>query len=371
MTQVSAIDSGRFVNTYNAVNIRINKPQITVPEELDKDSVYNPVNLEINEPKIVSEYSYPESRELVTYDIAAVKPIETPVLPAPQNAYHTDDSYKNRTTWINNKFIFEENFQPIKQEESIVPPPVLTTTEDEKAAGVSFQRKERKPIEIIPPVDIVPEVNINTVVLDLNSDNFDIQAKQMEEIVKAVASKDNERVYPYIVTDVFTSLINIIKKDVSDLTPPNEEQIEIRKKIIINEIISEQARLSGQNPDEIKLPFEISEEEFNKAIALSDLEQAERNKEYAITTTALLAKVYVDEIEKQSGNIVPLADVPGVSAIVDALRYDSNSGVKVAAVDALRYLKRPEYNDEIASVLKIVAEDENPYAAKAAEALQA
>ena len=60
---------------------------------------------------------------------------------------------------------------------------------------------------------------------------------------------------------------------------------------------------------------------------------------------AILAKIYTDEVEKQTGNIVPMTDVPGTSAIVDSLRYNPNSGVKIAAIDALRHINRPEYKD--------------------------
>lgn len=55
------------------------------------------------------------------------------------------------------------------------------------------------------------------------------------------------------------------------------------------------------------------------------MEQAERNKEYALYTISILAKIYTDEVEKQTGNIVPLTDLPGSAAIVDALRFNPNS----------------------------------------------
>ena len=86
---------------------------------------------------------------------------------------------------------------------------------------------------------------------------------------------------------------------------------------------------------------------------------------------AILSKVYTDEVQKQTGNIVPLTDLPGVSSIVDTLRHSSNSGVKVAAIDALRYINRPEYKEELSAVLALAADDTNPYVAQnAAVALE-
>lgn len=77
-------------------------------------------------------------------------------------------------------------------------------------------------------------------------------------------------------------------------------------------------------------------------------------------TIAILSKVYTDEIEKHTGNVVPLTDIPGTSAIVDALRYNPNSGVKVAAIDALKYIQRPEYKEELTTLFTIAQADQNP-----------
>ena len=96
------------------------------------------------------------------------------------------------------------------------------------------------------------------------------------------------------------------------------------------------------------------------------MEQAERNKEYAIYTMAVLAKVYVDEVQKETGNVVPLTDIPGISATVDALRHSQNSGVKIAAIDALRYQQRAEYKDELKSIFTVAQTDKNPQVAQMA-----
>ena len=84
----------------------------------------------------------------------------------------------------------------------------------------------------------------------------------------------------------------------------------------------------------------------------------------AINEALEIAKVYTDEVQKHTGNVVPLTDLAGVSTIVDTLRYNSNAGVKIAAIDALRYLNRPEYKEEIASVLTLAVGDTNPLVAR-------
>ncbi len=86
---------------------------------------------------------------------------------------------------------------------------------------------------------------------------------------------------------------------------------------------------------------------------------AERNKEYGLLTLAALSRVYVDDFKKQTGNVVPLTDVPGASTMVEALRNSKNPSVKIAAIEALVYINRSEYTKEITAVLEVAAEDSN------------
>ena len=96
------------------------------------------------------------------------------------------------------------------------------------------------------------------------------------------------------------------------------------------------------------------------------MEQAERNKEYALYTIAILSKVYTDEVLKHTGNVVPLTDLPGASTIVNALTKNENPSIKVASIDALKYIYRPEYKEEIKSVLNIASKDQNAYVSQIA-----
>lgn len=262
----------------------------------------------------------------------------------------------------------EVTFKGLAEEPQMEQQEEISDEIDTTTNGLSFKADDTKqPIEIVPPVDIKSEVDIPDVIANLSSPDFDIQAKQMEEIAQA-SMKDPQKAVPYIVTEVFSGLIDIVKNDTSNLTPPSEKQIETRKQIIINELIKEQAASENKDINSIELPYNISEEDMKEATNLSTMEQAERNKEYALYTMSILDKIYVDEIEKHTGNVVPLTDLPGVSTIVDTLRYDSNSGTKIAAIDALGYINRPEYKEELNSVLTLAANDSNPYVARNAAA---
>ena len=211
--------------------------------------------------------------------------------------------------------------------------------------------------------DIKPDVDVAKVVANLSDKDYDVQATQMEEIAR-ISMENPQNAVPFVVKEIFMSLIDVVQKDTSNLTPPSPEQINARKKIIVNELIKEQAKTNGEDLDKIELPYTLTDAEKKSAATLTDMEQAERNKEYALYTMAALAKVYTDEVFKHTGNVVPMTDLPGVSTVVDTLRYNQNSGVKIAAIDALRYIRRPEYKDELISLFSLAARDENPYVAK-------
>ena len=224
------------------------------------------------------------------------------------------------------------------------------------------ETKEIKKPEIIPGEEIKPDIDIPLIVSNLSSEDFDTQAQQMEEIAR-IALDNPDNAVPYIVRDVFSSLIEITKKDSAELPAPTEEQIKARKKVIANYVSIENGKANNQP---IKLPYSMSEKEVALADTISPMEQAERNKEYALYTMAILAKIYTDEVEKQTGNIVPMTDIPGTSAIVDSLRYNPNSGVKIASIDALRHIYKPEYKEEMSTLFTLAQADTNPEVAIAA-----
>ena len=233
--------------------------------------------------------------------------------------------------------------------------------DDVKVMDSEVKEIEKKKPEIIPGEEIKPDVDIPLVISNLTNADYDVQAQQMEEIARI--SMDNpENAVPYIVRDVFATLIDITKADTSELASPTEAQVQARKKVIANYLVMENAK----GDKNVKLPYELSDAEIELANQISPMEQAERNKEYAMYTMSVLAKIYTDEVEKQTGNIVPMTDLPGTSAIVDALRYNPNPEVKLAAIDALSHIERPEYQDELTTLFALAQTDTNPLVAMAA-----
>ena len=416
---VQSVD-GNYINrpTYNAVKINIKKPEVNAGDNtntlVNDNGIYNAVNIDIDNPSVNTKskkiYDYPTSECPVTYDMANIQPAALPqgfvayhttnvILPKMENELEIDggeddqevSSEENITAQEESETVNEEAIEePEKAEEVTEPAPVetpaveaknvevpeanYTTVEaekgntddinnDVKVMEAEVKEAEIKKPEIIPAEDIVPDVDIPLVVSNLTSDDFDTQALQMEEIARV--SLDNpENAIPYIVRDVFGSLIEITKKDTVNLAPPTDAQIDARKKVMANYLARVNA---GQNNASIQLPYKLTEQDTAVTNELSPMELAERNKEYALYTMAILARVYTDEVEKQTGNIVPMTDIPGTSAIVDSLRYSQNAGVKIAAIDALRHIQRPEYKEELTTLYTLAQADANPMVAIAAQ----
>ena len=379
---IQSIDDSFMRPIYNAVDINIRKPEVNAAGKKDETSistdngVYNAVKINVDRPAVNTEpkktiYDYPLYDGIINYNMLPTQQVE---LPTEMSAvYYSNTAVvpeKDNENELKSENIAEDNSA---QEEAAVPEPNFTTLEAEKEempAAVEEKKTENlennqeisfhgaeddntvKRPEIVQGEEIKPDVNIGEVVANLKDADFDKQALQIEEIARlSLQNKDNA--VNYIVRDVFSSLMDIANKDTTKLEPPTKEQVEIRKKLISDFIEIE------KNPQAKDVPFKLSEDEVALAAKLSPMEQAERNKEYALYTMAILDKVYIEEIQKETGNVVPMTDVPGLSTIVDAVKNNPNSGVKAAAIDALAYVQRPEYKEELNTIYTLAQQDQN------------
>ncbi len=390
---------------YNGVNISIRKPEVnagktTNPNEKNNDNgIYNAVRIDIDNPSVNTQakkiYDYSKSENIVTYDMLNLNPKQKNEQIEDCNDFEeipVDDSSASDVNPENNKseqknvskekleslLTYNVNGEEIKNTASAeLPAPNYVTLEtdksyvenpadDEKTEEVSSKLSFRgdesgiKRPEIIPSENILPKVDIENITDNLSSSNKDIQAQQIEEIVRT-SIMDKEKAKNYLVSDVFTELIKITEEDATKLAPPTKQQVDVRKKLIRNILAVEKDRNAINN-----LPYKLSDEEIALATNLSPMELTERNKEYAITALGVLAELFIEDYESKEGNIVPITDAPGVSAIVNALRRDPDPSVKLAAIDALRQIQRPEYKEELSAILELAKNDPNPNVSRAA-----
>ena len=335
-------------SVYNGVKIRINNPVVVIPDCPDNSNTYNnynAVDIKVNNPKVLPEnfvYNYKNAERMITADMAGITPVNIPQMPAPASAYQAAAA-------INEPEVNKSADEFISV---ATPAPNITTFEAEKKTDKYMVFNGLDNVEIVPPSNAKPEININDVISKLSDKNFDVQAIQLEKIANTAITEPVKAV-PYIVTDVYSSLLDIMKLDTTAYEKPSENQIETRKKIILNQIYLEQALEENQDPNTVELPFKLTKEEISEAVRLSPFEQAERNKEYALLTSAFLTKIYIDETEKELEKIIPLTDLPCVSEYAEVLRHGKNPDTKIAAINALIYLQRPEYNSELNAIFEL------------------
>ena len=302
-----------FAPSYNAVQVNLDTPTLNAPPAMP---YYPPVNMEPYKPQA---------------------PAPAPAQPeAPAQA-------------------------PAQQTQ--VPPPVLDTT-------LPQQPQVQQPTEQ-PKVDVKQETNqgpqnlADEAFKGLSNPDFDVQALAMEDIAKKGLNNQAD-VIPYVQENIFDKLIDIMNVDSTKLAGPTDKQLEIRDKMAQNDKAIEDAVKAGQDPKSAKLPFALTPQEEEEGNKLSPMEQAERNKEYAMFTTAILQKTYADEVEKQSGTVVPLTELPGSRAIITTLKTSDNPDMAASAIDALRYIQRPEYKEDLTQLYTIAQNDSRQQVADAA-----
>ncbi len=384
MAGIESIGKNTYVTNqnYNGVKIDIHNPVVSVPPQNTTPQQVTPVKIyKYEETQIPAEY-FP------TMIKSKKKPSQTVTnLPEPKPAVELPASVLNKKTVSVPEPVFIEEpktedtqvvFEEEKNEDAAsCPTPAQDENSDtaavqsEETSSINVEQQLETPvqkiadpdeteerqvskIEIVPPGDSLPVVDYIRIAENLDSQNYDIQALQLKEIVDAIADKSPKEARAYIVEPMFHNIIDIVNKDTSTLAGPTDAQEQIRAQIMENFVAYEQQKQANVSDDKIVLPHMISEEDNNYANQLSPLELAERNKGYAIATLALLTDKFLKRVQDESGMIVPITDVPGLSAIVNALN-SSNYTIRLNALDALIFLQRGDFAKVLAPIYEALA----------------
>lgn len=186
---------------------------------------------------------------------------------------------------------------------------VKTPDKTENKTEVKTDVKNNKP-EIVKPETMKTGIDLDGLLSILNSPDYDEQADAMEAMAE-VATYAPEKAGEMLDNKVMDSLAEIMNKDTSKL---NE----------------------------------------------NDRKLADRNKEYAMFTTATLQKLFADEV-KSLGNVdVPPKDLVGMEHIVKNLATNPNESVREAAVASLGYATDHNKQADVKSLLNAAADDVSP-----------
>lgn len=208
---------------------------------------------------------------------------------------------------------------------------------------------EQPKVEVVAAdaAKVTPQVDVDGFVAKLLSPDFEVQANAMETMANMVKDEP-QKATELLDTKIINALVGAMNVDSSKLAGPTQEQIAAREKL-----------LSGQ---------QISDQEKALATSITPMEQAERNKSYAMFTTAILDKLYGDEVQKMTGTRVPLTELPGAISMVDQLKDNPNPLVRSSAIDAMSYIQTPEYKKDLTTLFSIAQEDQDKGVQEAATA---
>lgn len=317
---------------YNAVKIDVHNPSVSAP---------GVGQVAMNVPQYAQPtmpyYSYPQA-QLYDYPQAQTQPYympqqpvnytpvapaaTTPVAPAPQN--------------VAPEAVQAAPQQVIQQQNINTPAPVVTQ-----------QPTATPKVEVEQPVPMAPQVDLNSFIAKLSNPDYEVQANAMEEIANMVKDEP-QKATELLDEKVVNALNTIVNTDSSKLAGPTAEQIAAREKLMKGE--------------------KLSEAEQKLATTITPMEQAERNKSYAMFTSSIMQKLYGDEVAKLTGSTVPLTELPGAVTIVDQLKNNPNPMVRTSAIEALSYIQKPEYKQDLTTVFTIAKNDQDKNVQEAAAA---
>ena len=326
----------------NAVNIEINNPTVGAPAN---NAQYAQTTMPY--------YTYPQA-PVYNYPQAPVQPYYPPVAPVMQAPVATVQA--PQPTQVEAPVAQAAVVTEVPQAQTtapVVPAPAVSapetpkteTTPAEAPKAAEAPKTEAKP-EVVPAETVTPQVDLNSFIAKLSNPDFDVQASAMEEIANMV-KESPEKATELVDTKVFDALTNIINFDSSKLEGPTPEQTAAREKV-----------MSGKD---------VTDADKQLANKITPQEQAERNKSYALFTSAIMQKLYGDEVAKLSNTTVPLTELPGAVTIVDNLKDNPNPMVRASAIEALSYIQNPAYKKDLTTVFTIAQNDSDPGVAETAK----
>lgn len=316
---------------YNAVKIDVHNPSVSAP---------GVGQVAMNVPQYAQPtmplYNYPQA-QLYDYPQAPAQPYYMPqqpvasmpgqvVPPAPQVAEPA---------------VAQSAPQVIQQQNINTPAPMVSQPAEAPKSA------EAPKVEIEQPVPMAPQVDLNSFIAKLSNPDYEVQANAMEEIANMVKDEP-QKATELLDEKVVNALNTIISTDSSKLAGPTAEQIAAREKLMKGE--------------------QLSDADKKLATTITPMEQAERNKSYAMFTASIMQKLYGDEVAKLTGSTVPLTELPGAVTIVEQLKNNPNPMVRTSAIEALSYIQQPAYKQDLTTLFTIAKNDQDKNVQEAATA---
>ncbi|MEI3253907.1 MAG: hypothetical protein V8R83_01085 [Candidatus Gastranaerophilaceae bacterium] len=310
---------------YNAIKINIVEPKVNAPgSQQPAQSVYGYPQAPI--------YNYPQATQAPVY----FPPVQT--APVQQQGQVIMTPAPAQTVPVSVPAPQVINQQTINQ----VPPSVI----EPEAPKAEEVKAPEAPVEAPKTEPQAATINVPAFTQRIKADDLADAGKAIEEVAD-IAQTQPEAASQLLDTDLMEALLGVIGKDSSTLEGPSDRQKELRQQV-----------LEGK---------QLSEADMAEANKITPLEMAERNKQYALFTTAILQNSLIDEFKK-TNNITPdIKDLPGMEQIVTTIKDNPNPMLRASGLAALAYNARPEYKSVMKEIFELSKQDADENVQKVAE----
>ncbi len=310
---------------YNAIKINIVDPKVNAPGSQIAAPAYNYPQAPV--------YNYPQAQAPVYYPPVQMAPVQQQgqvVMQQPAQQIPAQAPVTVPEPQVVNQ-------QTVNQ----VPPSVI---EQLPAQQVQPQIPAPAAEAQAPAQPAAPAVDVPSFTQRIKSDNLEDVGKAIEEVADIAQTRPAPELLD---TDLMEALLGVIGKDSSTLEAPSEKQKELRQQL-----------LEGK---------QLSEADLAEANKITPLEMAERNKQYALFTTAILQGQLIDEFKK-TNNVTPdIKDLPGMEQIVLTIKDNPNPMLRASGLAALAYNARPEYKPVMKEIFELSKQDADENVRKVAE----
>ena len=241
--------------------------------------------------------------------------------------------------------------QPVTDNAQAMPAPVLTQNQPAQASSQEVAPNANgapQNVNVVSPTQQdQTSVDVNALIEGLKSTDSKTQADAITKIA-SYAQGSPELQNAVLTEPVMKGLIDVVKQDTSGLQGPTEQQVAA---------INKAASGAQLTPEEEALTTNLAPKTL-----------ADKNRAIALYTLAILQKNQRDEIDRYNqtqdpNNQLPqikINDLIGYTEMENAARNDSEKEVKLAAIQALGYIARPEDKQALEPVLTTAAQDTEP-----------
>ncbi len=239
--------------------------------------------------------------------------------------------------------------QPVVNTQNVNPPapsvipqqPQPTPAPAQPQAAPQTQTPEQ-PVTPPPapqPTAAAPSFNTKGLAQDVKSDNLETAGAAIEKIADIAQHNPNEA-KQLLDQELMESLLGVIAKDTTQLQDATPQQLQWREEL-----------LQGKT---------LTPEQTAEAQKISPKEMADRNKQYALFTVAILQDLLVKEFQAQNNVTPDIKDLPGMEQIVSTIKDNSSPMLRASGLAALAYNARPEYTPVMKEIFGLSEQDEDP-----------